>query len=228
MPLSVFDIAGPIMIGPSSSHTAGAAKIGQMARALFHGTPEKVTFILHGSFAMVYKGHATDKALAAGILKMKTHDPRLKDALKIAKQKGMEIVLKTADLGAKYHPNTVKIILEKKGRKPMSIIGSSLGGGMVVINEIDGCEVPIYGQAGKYFTLIIFHDAEPGIFEGVTNYLAQKRANIADIQHQRTCELSEAISVVSLFKSKLNLREVLEMEKLPGIHFVRSLHKLAY
>ena len=87
---TTFDIAGPIMVGPSSSHTAGAVKIGQMARALFDKTPTKVTFYLHGSFATVYKGHATDKALLAGVMKFRTADPRIKDAFKIAKEKGVK------------------------------------------------------------------------------------------------------------------------------------------
>lgn len=110
---SVFDIAGPIMVGPSSSHTAGACKIGQIARALFHGTPDKVTFILHGSFATVYKGHSTDRALVGGILKFKTSDPRIKKSFELAKKYGLQFDFKTADLGEKYHPNTVKVILEK-------------------------------------------------------------------------------------------------------------------
>ena len=91
--LSIFDIAGPIMVGPSSSHTAGACKIGQFARALFHHTPKKVRFYLHGSFGQVYKGHATDKALLAGVLKMKTSDSDLKTALNWRKKKGLNLNL---------------------------------------------------------------------------------------------------------------------------------------
>ena len=126
---SVFDIAGPIMTGPSSSHTAGAVKLGQLARAIFNKTPEKVTFMLHGSFATVYKGHSTDKALLAGIMKFRTSDTKIKDAEKIAKQKGIKYEFKTGDLGIRFHPNSVKITLEAKGHKKMNIIGSSIGGG---------------------------------------------------------------------------------------------------
>ncbi|MBT7736327.1 L-serine ammonia-lyase, iron-sulfur-dependent, subunit beta, partial [Candidatus Peregrinibacteria bacterium] len=110
--LSVFDVAGPVMVGPSSSHTAGACKIGQFARALFHTTPTKATFYLHGSFAEVYKGHATDKALISGVMKLRTSDPRIKEAFKIAKAKHIECVFKKKDLGEKFHPNTVQIVLE--------------------------------------------------------------------------------------------------------------------
>ncbi|MEK7547642.1 MAG: L-serine ammonia-lyase, iron-sulfur-dependent subunit beta, partial [Patescibacteria group bacterium] len=125
--LSIFDIAGPIMVGPSSSHTAGACKIGQFARALFHSTPKKVTFYLHGSFGEVYKGHATDKALLAGVMKFMTSDPRIKDSFEIAKEKEIKYEFITRDLGHAYHPNTVKIVLER-GKYRMSVIGSSIGG----------------------------------------------------------------------------------------------------
>src|SRR3990167_5414835 len=97
--LSIFDIAGPVMVGPSSSHTAGACKIGQFARALFHGTPNKVTFYLHGSFSEVYKGHATDRALLGGVLKFRTSDPRIKESFKIAKQKKIKYEFIKKDLG---------------------------------------------------------------------------------------------------------------------------------
>ena len=112
--LSIFDIAGPVMVGPSSSHTAGACKIGQFARALYHKTPKKVTFYLHGSFAEVYKGHATDLALLGGVMKFRTSDPRMKDSFQIAKEKNIEFEFKKKNLGNDFHPNTVKIVLEKQ------------------------------------------------------------------------------------------------------------------
>ena len=111
--VGVFDILGPIMVGPSSSHTAGAARLGKVARAVAGGDVEDVTFYLHGSFAKTYKGHGTDRALVAGILGMEPSDLRLRDSLEIARETGLKIRFREADLGD-VHPNTVKFVI--KGR----------------------------------------------------------------------------------------------------------------
>ena len=222
---SVFDIAGPIMVGPSSSHTAGAVKIGQIARALFDKTPQKATFILHGSFATVYKGHATDRALLAGIMKLKTADPRIKKAFELADAKGMKYEFQTGDLGMQQHPNTVKIILESKGRKKMSIIGSSIGGGKVVIKNIDGFDVDLKGIAGKYLSLVIDHKKGTGIIAEITAAIASLGANIVDIQSSRITDKS--LTFLNLDNYRPTLTEILEIEKIPGVIYVRSLTKLA-
>src|SRR3989338_9655990 len=156
MPTSIFDIAGPIMIGPSSSHTAGACKIGQLARALFNGTPKKATFYLHGSFATVYQGHATDRALLAGVMKCMTSDPRIKDSFNMAAEKGLEYKFVPTDLGAEHHPNTVKIILEKPRRK-VSVVGASLGGGKVKLTHINDIPIDLEAGVGRFFSLLIGH-----------------------------------------------------------------------
>lgn len=222
---SVFDIAGPIMTGPSSSHTAGAVKIGQIARAIFDKTPEKVTFILHGSFATVYKGHATDKALLAGIMKFKTSDPEIKDAFKIAKEKGIKFEVKTGDLGIGFHPNSVKIILEAPGRKKMEIIGSSIGGGEVEIKRINEFDVDIKGIAGRYFTLIVGHRNAKGVIAEITQRIAEKNITIASMQSERISAGGKALTILNL-DSPMTLKDILEMEKIPNIYFVRALHKI--
>lgn len=128
---SVFDILGPIMIGPSSSHTAGAARLGKEAREIVGEKFKAITFYLHGSFAETYKGHGTDRALVAGALGMEPDDDRLKDALNIAKSEGIEIEFIPADLGEDKHPNTVKMVFTKEDGTEQEIIGSSIGGGNV-------------------------------------------------------------------------------------------------
>ena len=111
--VGVFDILGPIMVGPSSSHTAGAARLGKVARAVAGADIEDVTFYLHGSFAKTYKGHGTDRALVAGILGMEPSDLRLRDSLEIAKEMGLKIRFREADLGD-VHPNTVEFVIKQK------------------------------------------------------------------------------------------------------------------
>lgn len=221
---SLFDIAGPVMVGPSSSHTAGACKIGQYARALFNRTPEKVTFILHGSFGQVYKGHATDRALLAGIMRFRTSDPALKDAFRIAKEKGIRYEFKVKELGERYHANTVKIILEAKGKKPMSVIGSSIGGGKMVIVKIDEFDVEIHGIAGKYKTLVCSHDLRPATLPLLVRRLEAFGVEVAS--HETVVYGGHALSVLNYFGRRLVVEELLHLEKTEGVEFVRCLTKV--
>ena len=220
---SIFDIAGPIMVGPSSSHTAGACKIGQFARALFHKTPKKVTFYLHGSFAEVYKGHATDRALLGGVMKFRTSDERIKDAFDWAKKKQLKYKFETKNLGPKYHPNTVEVILENRDNK-MSVIGSSIGGGMIEIVKIDNFDVMIKGQAGKYLSLVICHDNDPEIILEMRAKLKAMHSQVVDIES--TTYKDKTLSIFSIEGHRITLPEVLELEKTAGLHFVRALTKL--
>lgn len=212
------------MVGPSSSHTAGACKLGQIARALFHGTPEKVTFVLHGSFATVYKGHATDRALVGGILKFKTSDPRLKNSFVMAEKSGLRFEFKTEDLGAKYHPNTVKIIMEKWDRRPMMIIGSSIGGGIVKVVKIDQFEVDLHGVSGQFKTLVVWHDNEQRHLDNFCHELKKLDMRVHDIQTAKVDKL--ALSIINMDGRDLKLSEVLGLQQLPGIDDVRSLTAL--
>lgn len=130
---SVFDILGPIMIGPSSSHTAGAARLGKEAREIVGEDFKSVKFYLHGSFAATYKGHGTDRALVAGTLGMEPDDEHLRDALQIAKDKDIDVEFIPADLGTDKHPNTVKMVFIMKEGSEKEVMGSSIGGGNVLM-----------------------------------------------------------------------------------------------
>lgn len=184
----VFDILGPIMIGPSSSHTAGAARLGKLAGSIADGAIKKVTFLLHGSFAKTYRGHGTDKALVAGILGMDPWDEGLRNSMNIAKEKGIEIEFKEADLGD-VHPNTVKFLIEKENGEMVTVMGSSIGGGNVVVTEVNGEEIEF---TGEYPTIIIHHKDLPGMVLKVTEVLYQMQINIAFMKVFRTTKGSSA------------------------------------
>jgi L-serine dehydratase len=223
--ISIFDIAGPIMVGPSSSHTAGACKIGQFARALFHGTPRKITFYLHGSFGEVYKGHATDKALLGGILKMRTSDIRIKDSFKIAKQKHIEYKFVKKDLGSKYHPNTVKIEM-KNSRRKMSVTGSSVGGGVIEILKIDNFNIQLRGRAGKYLSLVVRHDKNSRIIPELIRKVNRLHGIKIHNYDQKNFK-NKTLSILHTEGRRIKLPEVIELEKTTkGVDFVRSLSKL--
>ena len=142
---NAFEILGPIMVGPSSSHTAGACKIANIAAKICPGPYEKVTFYLHGSFALTYKGHGTDKALLGGVLGFSTYDKRLRDSFSIAKSEGLNYEFVPTDLGEKYHPNTVKIVFSYKDKEDEYVIGTSIGGRNMVLVNICGIAVNFKG-----------------------------------------------------------------------------------
>ena len=173
--VGVFDILGPIMVGPSSSHTAGAARLGKVARSVANGPLKSVKFLLHGSFGKTYKGHGTDRALVAGILGMEPSDIRLRESLEIAKREGLEFEFIETDLGD-AHPNTVKFIMENKKGNYCEVIGSSIGGGSIQITEVNGNKVEF---TGDYPTLIISHQDVPGAVSNVTSILYKEHINIA-------------------------------------------------
>ncbi len=172
--LQVFDIIGPVMIGPSSSHTAGAVRIGKYARSILGNRPVKAEIHFSGSFAKTYKGHGTDKAVIAGILGMDTDDARIRISMDIAKSEGLDFSFEEVDI-SDAHPNTAEIILTDADGKTASVQGASIGGGNIIINKINGTEVSI---SGKSDTLIIPHQDVPGMIAVVTNILAEHGVNI--------------------------------------------------
>ena len=173
--IGIFDVLGPIMIGPSSSHTAGAARLGKIARTIVNKPIKDVTFLLHGSFKETYKGHGTDRALVAGILGMMPDDERLRDALLIAEKEGLEVHFLPADLG-QVHPNTVKILMTDCDDINWEVLGSSIGGGLVEIYEINGNKAKI---TGEYPTIITCHDDIPGTVSKVSTLFYDNDINIA-------------------------------------------------
>jgi len=178
----VFDIVGPIMIGPSSSHTAGAARLAKIARIIAGKSIKSVEFYLHGSFAKTYKGHGTDRALVAGILGMDPWDERLRDSMKIAKDKNIDITFHETDLGD-VHPNTVKFIIHKDDGIIIEVMGSSVGGGNIEITRVNGEEIEF---TGAYPTLIINHIDIPGMISKVTTLLYEGNINIAFMKVYRS------------------------------------------
>jgi L-serine dehydratase len=188
----VFDIIGPIMIGPSSSHTAGAARLGKMARTILGEQPVKAMIELHGSFAQTYRGHGTDKALAAGLLGFSTEDERIRDALDVARDAGLQITFTATDLGD-VHPNTAAMVLTGASGRKVRVVGASIGGGNIVITEIDGYTVELRGE---YYTLITIHQDQPGIISLVTHILAQDRVNIAFMRVSRQGRGAQALMIL--------------------------------
>ena len=168
----VFDIVGPVMIGPSSSHTAGAVRLGLMARKILGEEAAKAEINLHGSFVMTYRGHGTDKALIAGILGFSPEDERIREALEIAAQKGMSCSFQTVNI-EDAHPNTAVIYLVGTSGRTARVRGASVGGGNIMITNIDGYNVEL---TGRYPALITIHHDCPGVITQVTKLLAEATA----------------------------------------------------
>ncbi|ONI37899.1 L-serine dehydratase, iron-sulfur-dependent subunit beta [Candidatus Epulonipiscium fishelsonii] len=187
--ISVFDVIGPNMIGPSSSHTAGALRIALMAKNLVSVPIEEVEFILYGSFAKTYKGHGTDKALLAGILRMNTEDEHIKDALEIAKSKGLKYKFTIDESPINSHPNTVKIIINKN----VSVVGESIGGGNIKIIEINNIKVEF---TGEYSTLIVKQYDKKGVLAHITHCLSEYEINIAFLKLYREEKGQKAYTVI--------------------------------
>lgn len=206
----VFDILGPIMIGPSSSHTAGAARLGSVARSVANKEIKKVNFLLHGSFAKTYKGHGTDRALVAGILGMEPRDKRLRDSLDIAKERGIEVQFIETDLGD-VHPNTVKCEIETVDGEKSSIMGSSIGGGSIEIIEVNGSKVNF---TGNYPTLIISLLDVAGSVLKVSSILYEYENNIAYMKVFRSQKGKEATMIFEVDHEidKEVIKEIKEME----------------
>lgn len=179
--MNVFDILGPVMIGPSSSHTAGAVRLGRVALALLGQQPCSALIELHGSFAKTYKGHGTDKAITAGILGFATDDARIRFAPQLAKDSGVCVTIRTVEL-ENAHPNTARITLTAKDGSAVTVQGASVGGGSVLVNRVNGMEVELTGQ---YTSLIVQHRDAPGTIAAVTDLLAAHGANICNFRLSR-------------------------------------------
>ena len=176
--MNLFDIIGPVMIGPSSSHTAGAARIGRMARRLLDDVPVKAEIYLHGSFAKTYIGHGTDRAVIGGLLDMSVENHDLRNALDIAKEKGLEYTFRPCEL-KDAHPNTIRLHLWGEKGNEIVVQAASVGGGEIRVETINGLEA---GFRGKQHTLVIFHQDVPGVIAEVSKVLGQKNLNIATMR----------------------------------------------
>ncbi|NHJ20211.1 MAG: L-serine ammonia-lyase, iron-sulfur-dependent, subunit beta [Candidatus Lokiarchaeota archaeon] len=187
---SIFDVIGHIMVGPSSSHTAGACQIAYVARLLFGKKPKSVKIGLHGSFAETYKGHGTDIAILAGLLGFTPEDDMIKHAFEIAEKEGLDYSFEVVDLGADYHPNSVSIEMFD-GTEKMNVIGSSIGGGNIIIKEVDGLEA---GFGGEPNTLVILNHDRIGALVNIANTLQKFKLNIGSMKISRNLKKKIALT----------------------------------
>ena len=190
--MNLFDIVGPIMVGPSSSHTAGAVKIGRISRKLLAEPVAVAKIYFHGSFQATGKGHGTDKAVIAGLLGMEVDDADIPRSFEVANQNGMKFEIQGADLGD-AHPNSVKLNLEGVSGQKLEIIGASIGGGQIEIRELNGLPVSF---SGDYPTLAMQHIDQPGSVRAVTTLLAYQSVNIATMQLDRAKRGGNAVLIV--------------------------------
>lgn len=192
--MTVFDIIGPIMIGPSSSHTAGAARIGRIAGKLLGSAAVEADILLHGSFAKTYKGHGTDKALIAGILGMLPDDPRIKNSPALAEQAGLKVHITTGEIDG-AHPNTARIALRDAQGNEVTLQGASIGGGNLLVTNINGLAVEITGQ---HPTLIVLHRDAPGTIAAVTNCMGENDVNICNFHLSREEKGGTAVMTIGV------------------------------
>ena len=176
--MNLFDIIGPVMIGPSSSHTAGAARIGRVARQLLGEPPVKAVVSFHGSFEKTYRGHGTDRAVVGGLLDMAVDDERLRRSLHIAKEQGLEVTFRAVHL-RDAHPNTVVVEAVGESGRRVRVQAASIGGGSIRVQYLDGLEV---GFSGEKITLVIRHTDAPGAIAMVTRLLSEAGINIATMR----------------------------------------------
>jgi len=219
--ISAFDAIGPIMVGPSSSHTAGAVRLGLMGHALLGCTPQHALIRLHGSFAQTGRGHGTDRAIIAGLLGLDTADRRIRLSHALAADCGLTFSFEEAELDAEAHPNTAQFILTA-GERQVIYTGSSLGGGMIEISELQGYPVSFNGE---FSTLIIISADQPGTINTITGWLAEAHINVAFLKVGREKLGEEAIMIIETDQAvPLSLSE--RISALPWVRWSRFVPKL--
>lgn len=192
MEISIFEVIGPVMVGPSSSHTAGACRLGYIAAKIAGRPFSHVAFGLHGSFAKTYKGHGTDRALVAGVLDLREDDERISSSFTLAKERGLRFEFYEMELDG-AHENTVSIRFTFEDNTTQEIIGASVGGGNVAIRQIDGVDVDFSGQMP---TIIARYRDVSGVISKITTILAGKNVNIATMKVSRKSKGQEATCVI--------------------------------
>ncbi len=219
--VSAFDIIGPIMVGPSSSHTAGAVRLGLLGRAVLGAQPERAMLGLHGSFARTGRGHGTDRALVAGLLGMTTSDPRIRESLKIADAKGMQVIFHEVDLGEDAHPNSAEMVL-RAGNQEVRVVGASVGGGMVEIQEIDSYAIRF---TGEHEALLVAAEDRPGAIHMITGLFLQYNLNIAFSRVERKQRGGEAIQIFET-DDAIPDELVAALEDFYWVHWARRIPRL--
>lgn len=192
--MNVFDIIGPVMIGPSSSHTAGAVRLGRVAWKILGERAVRAEIQLSGSFAQTYQGHGTDKALVAGIMGMHSDDERIRNSLQLAQDSGLAVTFQEIQLpGA--HPNTARIALTGQNGGQAVVQGASVGGGTILVTEINGLSVSLTGQ---YNTILVLHQDKPGAIAAVTQFMAESGVNIGNFRLSRPQKGGEALMTIEV------------------------------
>jgi L-serine dehydratase len=208
---SAFDIIGPVMIGPSSSHTAGAARIGRVARTLFGKQPTKAIISLYGSFAKTYKGHGTDFAIVAGLLDFDTFDERMPKSLELAKENGLEVIFRIEG-AVTDHPNTVKINLYDE-ENDLELVGISIGGGTIEITELNSFPLKL---SGEHPAILVVHQDRFGIISAVTSVLSTNEINIGHMEVSRLEKGEMALMVIEVDQNIEDM-VIAELKELPSI-----------
>ena len=212
--MNVFDILGPVMIGPSSSHTAGAVRLGRVVNKLINDTiPRRVVITLSGSFATTYKGHGTDRALLAGVMGYRTHSKEIRDALQIARDKGIEYEFRTEHI-RDAHPNTARIDYTLEDGSEGMMQGASVGGGNILVDQINGMHVKFTGEKN---TLLVMHKDKPGVIAAVTNIIHwnYRDLNISNFHLSRENRGGNAIMAI-------------EVDSMPPYELLGDIRRLEY
>jgi L-serine dehydratase len=191
---SVFDMIGPVMIGPSSSHTAGVVRIARTAIKILGGTPDEAEIIFYNSFARTYEGHGSDRAIIAGLLDFPTDDKRIKESLEIAEKQGLKYTFKSVGNASTLHPNSIKLTL-KKGNKEIEVLGESKGGGVINIAEVNGFRADF---RASLHTIILFADDVKGSIAFIASVLAHDDCNIATMSVSRKGKADLACMVIEM------------------------------
>jgi len=217
---SIFDILGPVMIGPSSSHTAGASRIGYVARQLLNEKPVQALITLYNSFAKTHKGHGTDRAIVGGIIGFGPDDPRIRNSFEIAKKGGLEWEFKFVGDFGRFHSNTAKVKLTGEGGGSVEVTGASLGGGRIRIQEIEGFRVDFNAQA---HTLVVIADDVPGSIKNISGAIAERGTNIANMYVSRNEKLANMVIEVDQSVDKDSLKKI---ESFPWVKFARRVEPM--
>lgn len=220
--VSLLDIIGPVMVGPSSSHTAGACRLGLIARALAGGTPERAKVELHGSFARTGVGHGTDRAIAGGLMGYQPDDERLRESLEAAEATGLAITFENTKLRGDHHPNTTRITVWRDGKTAV-LTGSSLGAGRIMVTAIDGFPVEI---TGAYPTMVVVAHDEPGIVAAVASALAEQGVNLATMRVSRRQKGGDAIHIYEL-DSPPSVAAIAHIQDLAAVKTLRVVDRVS-
>jgi len=211
----VFDMIGPIMIGPSSSHTAGVVRIGRVAKRMLGGNPVKAVITFYNSFARTYEGHGSDRAIVAGLLDFKTDDKRIKEAFEYAAIKGLEYTFKSVGNASTMHPNSVKLQLTGEEGRTVEVVGESRGGGLIKIKEVNGFEAHF---TASMHTLMVLAKDKVGSVAFITNVISQDEANIATMSVSRKGKFDVACQ---FYEMDSGLRP-LTLDYLKSLHWVEE------